>query len=377
MRIHIASIALLLATCLSGQEAVPQGGRVPAVGYALMEAGGSFQRYVFDRHAVGERDILIATLYAGICHSDIHHAHGDWRPETYPMVPGHEIVGQVVQVGSAVTKFKVGDYAGVGCMVNACGACEHCQAGEEQYCAQRVLTYAAPDRFHGGERTQGGYSSNLVVAERFAIAVPAGADMAKVAPLLCAGITTYSPIVATKVTTGDRVGIAGFGGLGHMAVQYAVARGARVTVFDISEDKRADALAMGAERYVNVRNPDELQGLDERFRVILSTIPARYDPTMYMRMLRLDGELVILGLPPVDGMPGVTIADFVFQARRKVWGSQIGGIRETQQMLDYSIANKLYPRVETIPVEGIDEAYRKVIAGEVRYRYVIDISTLK
>jgi uncharacterized zinc-type alcohol dehydrogenase-like protein len=295
------------------------------------------------------------------------------------MVPGHEIAGRVVKVGKGVTKFKVGDFAGVGCLVNACGVCEHCQKGEEQYCDnnKRVMTYAGTDYFHGDVPTQGGYSDNMVLSERYAIKIPKDAQMEKVAPLLCAGITTYSPLQLAHLAAGDKVAIAGFGGLGHMAVQYAVALGAEVTVFDITENKRKDALEMGAKRYVNVTRQAEMKGLDNQFRVVISTIPARYEPAQYLKMLKVDGEMVILGLPATAETPSIDLATLVWFARRKVYGSQIGGIRETQEMMDYSVKNNLYPRVELIPIQKLDEAYRKVLAGEVKFRYVIDMKTLR
>jgi uncharacterized zinc-type alcohol dehydrogenase-like protein len=293
------------------------------------------------------------------------------------MVPGHEIAGQVVQVGKNVTKFKVGDYAGVGCMVNSCGKCKFCKLGLEQYCDKRVLTYASKDIYHDGELTQGGYSDNIVVSENFAIKVPKNAQIEKVAPLLCAGITTFSPLKFTHVKKGDKVAVAGYGGLGHMAVQYAVAFGAEVTVFDITEEKRQDAKDMGAVKYVNVNNPEELKGLENGFRVIIDTIPAKYDPAMYLKMLDLDGDMVVLGLPSKENTPSVSISTLVWSARRKIYGSQIGGIRETQEMLDYSVAHNIYPRVEVVPVNKIDEAYKNVLDGKVKFRYVIDMSTLK
>lgn len=376
--VAIAAVALMFAIGCATSAVAQQTARagVPAKGYALFSKDGQFKLYEFDRHPVGDNDIKIDILYAGICHSDIHHAYGDWRQEKYPMVPGHEIAGRVAQVGKNVTQFKVGDLAGVGCMVNSCGQCDACRNGEEQYCSKRVLTYASPDPFHDNELTQGGYSNNIVLSEKFAIKIPAGAEMAKVAPLLCAGITTYSPIKFTNVKKGDKVAVAGFGGLGHMAVQYAVKLGAEVTVFDITEDKRKDALDMGAVKYVNVKNADELKGLENQFRVILSTIPAKYDLGMYLRMLRIDGEMVILGLPATANTPSIDAATLVFNARRKVYGSQIGGIRQTQEMLDYSVANNIYPQVEVIPVTRIDEAYKNVIDGKVKFRYVIDMSTI-
>lgn len=368
--------SIVIFSTLLSPPALAQDDLVHTQGYALFAKDGKFTPYEFTRHAVGDNDVLIKILYAGICHSDLHHAREEWRDETYPMVPGHEIAGQVVRIGKNVTKFKVGDYAGVGCMVNSCGQCKFCKRGEEQYCDKRVLTYAAKDIYHGGELTQGGYSDNIVVSENFAVKVPQNAQLDKVAPLLCAGITTYSPIKFTHVKKGDKVGVAGLGGLGHMAVQYAVALGAEVTVFDITEEKRQDALAMGAVNYVDINNPEELKGLDNSFRVILSTIPAKYDPAMYLKMLELDGELVILGLPSKENTPSVAISSLIWSARRKIYGSQIGGIPETQEMLDYSVTNNIYPRVEIIPVQKIDEAYQKVLAGEVKFRYVIDMRTL-
>lgn len=355
-------------------------GRIPAKGFAVFEEKGHFQPYNFSRHAVGDNDIQIEILYAGICHSDLHHVFGDWGEEEYPMVPGHEIAGRVVAVGKNVTRFKVGDYAGIGCMIGSCRHCDACGHGLEQYCEEgAVMTYHGIDRFNGNEHTQGGYSDTYVVAEDFAIRVPGNADISKVTPLLCAGITSYSPIMQAGVKKGDKVGVAGFGGLGHMGVQYAVSLGADVTVFDITEEKREDALRMGASRYVNVNNPEDLKGLDNTFDFILSTIPSRYDMNMYMRMLKLDGQFGIVGLPAFRNMPSLTVADLIFQGRRKVFGSQIGGIKETQEMLDYSITHNIYPEVEIIEADGaeIDKAYRNVLDGRVKFRYVIDMSTLK
>jgi uncharacterized zinc-type alcohol dehydrogenase-like protein len=374
---RVVYLVIIVSAVLSTMVFAQQYNRVLSKGYALFSKDGKFTPYEFSRQPVGDNDVLIETLYAGICHSDIHHAHEDWRKETYPMVPGHEIAGLVVQVGKNVSKFKVGDYAGVGCLVNSCGECEYCKKGDEQYCDKRVLTYASKDIFHNNELTQGGYSNNIVVLEKFAIKIPKTAQLEKVAPLLCAGITTYSPLKFTHVKKGDKVAIAGFGGLGHMAVQYAVAFGAEVTVFDITENKRQDALKMGAVKYVNVRNPEELKGLDSSFRVIISTIPAKYDPAMYLKMLKMDGDMVVLGLPAKENTPSVDIGTMIWQARRKIYGSQIGGISETQEMLDYSVANNIYPKVEIIPIQKLDEAYRKVLDGEVRFRYVIDMKSLE
>lgn len=354
-------------------------GSIPAKGFAVNEPNGEFKEFKFTRHAVGDHDIKIEILYAGICHSDIHHMKQEWGKEEFPMVPGHEIAGRVVEIGKKVTKFKVGDYAGIGCMINSCGHCDYCDVNKEQYCSEMVLTYHDHDQFHNNETTQGGYSNNYVLTEDFAIKIPANAQIEKVAPLLCAGITTYSPIMYAGVKKGDKVGVAGFGGLGHMAVQYAISLGAEVVVFDITEDKRDDAKRLGATKYINVNNPEELKGLDNSFNFILSTIPAKYDPYMYMKMLKLDGQMCIVGLPAFANMPVISIDKFIWQGNRKVFGSQIGGIKETQEMLDYSVSHNIYPEIEIIKAEGkaINEAYQNVLDGKVKFRYVIDMTTMK
>ncbi len=375
---------MILATALTfitmSVFAQNNDGRIPAKGFAVFEERGHFQPYNFSRHAVGDNDIQIDILYAGICHSDLHHVFADWGAEEYPMVPGHEIAGRVVAVGKNVTRFKVGDYAGIGCMIGSCRHCYACEHDLEQYCEEgAVMTYHGIDRFNGNEHTQGGYSDTYVVAEDFTIRIPENADIAKVAPLLCAGITSYSPIMQAGVKSGNKVGIAGFGGLGHMGVQYAISLGAEVTVFDITEDKREDAMRMGASRYVNVNNPEDLKGLDRTFDFILSTIPANYDLTMYMKMLKLNGQFGIVGLPAFRNMPSLSVADLIFQGSRKVFGSQIGGIKETQEMLDYSVEHNIYPVVEIIKANGeeIDKAYQNVLDGKVKFRYVIDMRTMK
>jgi uncharacterized zinc-type alcohol dehydrogenase-like protein len=375
----IVALALVFAS-MSTSYAQNKGERIPAKGFAVQEASGHFQPYEFTRHAVGDNDIQIDILYAGICHSDLHHVFADWGAEEYPMVPGHEIAGRVVAVGKNVTKFKVGDYAGIGCMIGSCRHCEACEQDLEQYCEEgAVMTYHGIDRFNGNEHTQGGYSNTYVVAEDFAIRVPSNADIEKVAPLMCAGITAYSPLMQAGVKKGDKVGIAGFGGLGHMGVQYAVSLGADVTVFDITEDKREDALRMGATKYVNVNNPEDLKGLDRTFDFILSTIPAKYAPVMYMKMLKLNGQLGIVGLPALRNMPSLTVSELIFQGHRNVFGSQIGGIKETQEMLDYSVEHNIYPEVEVIKARGeeIDKAYQNVLDGKVKFRYVIDMHTME
>ena len=352
-------------------------GRIKSRGFAAVSANMDFKYHEFTRHAVGSNDVLIEILYAGICHSDIHMVEG--KSSNTPLVVGHEIAGRVIQVGSSVTKFKVGDFAGVGCMVNSCGECESCLDNLEQYCLNRaVFTYGSRDRFHNNEITQGGYSDNIVVSEDFAILIPDNAELERIAPLLCAGITTYSPIQVMNVQKGDKIGIAGFGGLGSMAVKYAVKLGAEVTVFDITEDKREDALNMGAVKYVNVNNPEDLKNLNNTLNYIISTIPAYYDVNMYMSMLKRGGTMCILGLPRTSKMP--TLIAMVGQhGSKKLFGSLIGGIKETQEMLNYSIENNIYPTVEIIKADAqtISDAYRKVIDGKVKFRYVIDMRSMK
>lgn len=358
-----------------------QNERVPAKGFAMFSAEDTFHPYEFTRHAIGDNDIQIKILYAGICHSDLHAAWDEQQEQglyaSYPMIPGHEIAGRVAKVGKNVTKFKVGDLAGVGCMVNACGHCSSCEMHKEQFCEKgTTFTYNSKDIYHDGEMAMGGYSDNIVVSESFAIKIPANADLKRVAPLLCAGVTTWSPILFSNVKKGDKVAVAGYGGLGHMAVQYLVDLGADVTVFDRTEEKRADAALMGATRYVNVNNPEEMKGLRNTFDFIISTIPANYEPIQYVAMLKMGGEMAIVGLPDKSTL---NIANMAFLSQRKVYGSLIGGIKETQEMLDYSVAHDIYPEVEIIKADAaeIDKAWRNVADGKVKFRYVIDMSTIK
>ena len=351
-------------------------GRIATRAVAVFEAKGRFKPHAFTRPTIGDDDILIELLYTGICHSDVHKVRDDWAKENYPIVPGHEMVGRVTRLGRKVTKFKVGDYAGVGCWIGSCGQCEFCRTKMEHLCAKRVLSFASVDHTHNDEPTNGGYSNNYVVSEDFAIWIPQHAQIERIAPLLCAGITTHTPIVFSKVKKGDKVGVAGFGGLGHMAVKYAVALGGEVTVFDITEDKRQDAFAMGAARYINVKNVNELKGLENSLNVILNTIPPGHDALMYVKMLRLGGEMAVLGLPPTADVPNIPTSSLPMSPLVRVYGSNTGSISQIQQMLDYSIVNGIYPDVEVIPVARIDEAYQGVLAGKVKFRYVIDMKTL-
>ena len=365
-------IAIIMCTHVSAQEE-----RIPSKGYALFDKNSNFQPHEFTRHALGEHDILIRTYYCGICHSDIHQVHSDWKEEKYPIIPGHEIVGEVVQVGKSVTKFRVGDIAGVGCMVNSCRHCEYCEDDKEQFCLNgRVLTYADKDVYHGDEMTQGGYSTNMVVDEAFALCVPKDAPLEKVGPLMCAGITTWSPIMQCGIKAGDKVGVAGFGGLGHMAVQYLVNLGAKVTVFDITDDKRADALRLGAKKYINVNHEEELKETNNTLQFILSTIPTNYNPMIYLNNLKVGGTLAVVGMPAASETPSIRVTSL---RGRYLTTSLIGGIKETQEMLDYSLAHKIFPEVAIIPADAsaIDKAYQDVVSGNVKFRYVIDLKTIK
>ena len=371
--------ALLLTISINAQAKHNHSddGHVHAKGFVSMDEKGVIEPYEFERKAVGDNDILIDIMYSGICHSDIHQARGEWGNSIFPMVPGHEIAGRVVEVGKNVTKFKVGDLAGVGCMVNSCGVCDRCKAGEEQYCENNKTVYTYNSRDWDGTPTMGGYSNNIVVTENFALTIPKSADLARIAPLLCAGATTYSPLKFTHVNKGDRIAVAGMGGLGHLALQYAVSFGAEVTVFDRTEDKRADAMRMGAKRYVNVNNPEELKGLENSFSVIISTIPAKFNVEQYVSMLKVDGEMVLIGMPAADQIPSVNTG--ALAGRRKIYGTLIAGIPETQEMLDYSIAHNIYPEIELLDADAdvINRAYQNVIDGKVKFRYVIDMKTLK
>lgn len=353
------------------QEA-SSGARISARGFAVADKNAKFKAFNFSRHPLGSNDILIEILYAGICHSDIHSARSEWKQGIYPMVPGHEIAGRVIAVGSKVSKFKVGDFAGVGCMVNSCGECEACKRSEEQFCenGKTTFTYDCLDSFHDNEPTYGGYSNNIVLNENFAIKVPNDAPMDKVAPLLCAGITTYSPLQFSGVKKGSIVGVAGFGGLGSMAVKYAVLMGAEVYVFARNDKKKEEALKMGVKALYTT---DKLDEIGVKFDLIISTIPSKYEVVEYVKLLKSGGELAIVGLPPIDDKVGLSLNDLVFNANKKVYGSLIGGIKQTQEMLDFSLKHKIYPEIELITADQIDEAYENLTTGKAKFRYVIDM----
>lgn len=332
-----------------------------------------FETISVDRREVGPHDVQIAIKFCGICHSDIHTAWSEWRDTKYPIVPGHEIAGIVTQVGDAVTKFGVGDRVGVGCMVDSCGDCENCKHGDEQYCLKgNTLTYGSVDRY--GQYTQGGYSTHIVVPENFVLRVPEGIELDVAAPLMCAGITTFSPLHHWNAGPGKHVAVIGLGGLGHMAVKLAHTMGADVTVLSQSLKKKDDGLRLGADHYYATSDPETFNKLAGSFDLIINTVSAKIDVDAYLSLLKLDGALVNVGAPPE---PLSVRAFSLIGARRSFAGSLIGGIRETQEMLDFCAAHKLGADIEVITADQIDEAYQRVINSDVRYRFVIDVATIK
>ncbi|SDC15512.1 NAD(P)-dependent alcohol dehydrogenase [Nocardioides lianchengensis] len=340
--------------------------------YAAPAAGQPLAPTTIERREVGANDVLIEIRYAGICHSDIHTVNGDWGPQPFPVVPGHEIVGVVAEVGSAVTRHAVGDRVGVGCMVNSCGECVNCTNGDEQYCLDGMVgTYAATDR--DGTTTQGGYSTHVVVDADYVLSVPDGLDPAAAAPLLCAGITTYAPLRHWKAGPGTKVAVVGLGGLGHMAVKIAHALGAEVTVLSQSLKKQEDGLRLGADDYFATSDPATFDQLAGRFDLIVNTVSASIDVNAYLRLLAVDGTLVNVGAPaeplPVHAMS-------LISGRRSFAGSMIGGIALTQEMLDFCAEHGLGAEVEVIAADQVNEAYERVLASDVRYRFVIDTGTI-
>jgi len=326
------------------------------------------------RRAPGPTDVEMEILFCGVCHSDIHTARDEWGHALYPCVPGHEIVGRVTRVGASVTTFKPGDLSAVGCMVDSCRTCECCQAGLEQYCLSgAILTYNSPDRHLGGH-TLGGYSSAITVDEAFVLRVPAGLDLAATAPLLCAGITTYSPMRKWKVGPGQRIGVVGLGGLGHMAVKFGRAFGAHVVLFTTSPSKVADGLALGAHEVVVSRDAEAMARHKRSLTFIIDTVSASHDLNAYLTLLKLDGTLVLVGAPP-EALP--VSAFNLIVPRHSLAGSAIGGIAETQEMLDFCAAHQIVSDIEVIPMQRIDEAWTRILKQDVRYRFVIDMASLK
>lgn len=340
--------------------------------YAATSATEPLVKTTIERRDVGPRDVLIEIAYAGICHSDIHTVRGEWGETTYPLVVGHEIVGVVAEVGSDVTNHAVGDRVGVGCMVNSCRECEACLAGDENYCLRgNVGTYASVDR--DGTITQGGYSTHVVVDADFVLRVPELIPYEAAAPLLCAGITTYSPLRHWNVGEGTRVAVVGMGGLGHMAVKIAAAMGAEVTVLSQSLSKQDDSLRYGAVAHHATKDPETFETLAGAFDVIVNTVSAPIDVDAYLRLLRRNGSLVNVGAPPEP----LSLNVFSLLAGRKSYsGSMIGGIRETQEMLDFCAEHGIAPEIELIEAARVNEAYERVLASDVRYRFVIDAATI-
>ncbi len=347
-----------------------------AKAYCAASATSPLASTTISRRHPTEHDVQIEILFCGICHSDLHTVRNEWSehvPTVYPCVPGHEIVGRVTQVGPAVTQFRSGDIAAVGCMVDADGTCPECRAGLEQFCPKMILTINSPDKHLGGV-TYGGYSDSIAVDQRFVLRVPSNLDHAGAAPLLCAGITTYSPMRRGGVTKGKKAGVVGLGGLGHMGVKFAHAFGAHVVVFTTSPNKKEDALRLGADEVVVSRNADEMQKHAGSFDFILDAVSADHDINAYIQLLRRDGNLTLVGAP---AKPLAVAGMGLLFGRRSLSGSLIGGIAETQEMLDFCGAHNITADVEIIPIQKVNEAYERLLKSDVKYRFSIDMASLK
>jgi len=344
-------------------------------GYAAQSATKPLAPFTFERRELGPQDVQIEILFCGVCHSDIHQVRNEWLNTVYPVVPGHEIVGCVTKVGSQVQSFKAGDPVGVGVMVDSCRKCASCAEGLEQYCENELtLTYNSPDK-HTGRMTYGGYSNQIITDERFVLRVSEKLDLPTVAPLLCAGITTYSPLRYWKVGAGSKVGIAGLGGLGHMGVKFAHAFGAHVVLFTTSPGKIEDARRLGADEVVISKNPNEMKKHLNSFDFILDTIAAPHNLDVYIEQLKRDGTLCLTGIPD-NVHPSPNVANLIF-SRRQLAGSLIGGILETQEMLDFCAERNIVSDIELIPIQKINEAYERMLKGDVKYRLVIDMASLR
>lgn len=348
---------------------------IKTIGYGATKFHKTLKPKIFGRKEPGDNDVQLDVMYCGICHSDIHQVNNDWENTVYPCVPGHELVGKVTRVGNNVSQFKVGDLAAVGCMVDSCGTCHSCRNGEEQYCEAEtgmLATYNGPMN-PTGQNTYGGYTNQFVVKEKFLLKVPKELAPETVAPLVCAGITTYSPLKRWGVKPGMKVGIAGMGGLGHMAVKIAKAMGAEVTVISTSEDKREDALSFGASKFILVTDEEEVAASSRSLDFILSTIPYKHEVDPYLELLHRDGVMVMVGI--LMPMPSWNPQKIIMQ-RQTIAGSLIGGIAETQEVLDFCAKHNIAPSIELISAEDINDAYKKVKDKKARYRYVIDLSSL-
>ncbi len=344
-----------------------------AIGYAAHTNTSPLVPFNFERRDLTPNDIQIEILYCGVCHSDIHQVRNEWGGSTFPMVPGHEIVGKVSQIGSAVTGFKIGDSVGVGCLVDACGECADCNEHLEQYCNQAVFTYNSYDKHTGGSN-YGGYSNSVVVNQAFVLKVSDKLDLAAAAPLLCAGITTYSPLMHWQVGKGDKVGVVGLGGLGHMAVKFAHALGAYVVMFTTTPGKAEDAKRLGADAVVVSKNPEEMMPHLASFDFILNTVAAPHNLDAYTALLKRDGTLCLVGVPD-HPHPSPAVGQLIFK-RRRIVGSLIGGLKETQEMLDFCAEHNITSDIEIIPIQQVNEAYERVLKSDVKYRFVIDMASL-
>jgi uncharacterized zinc-type alcohol dehydrogenase-like protein len=344
-----------------------------AKAYAAQNATDPLGPFSFVRRDLRAHDVQIEILYCGVCHSDLHTVRSEWGPTVYPCVPGHEIVGRVTAVGADVKKFKAGDLAGVGCLVDSCRQCKNCSQGLEQFCENgATFTYNSSDRIDG-TNTLGGYSNTIVTDENFVLFISDKLPLEAVAPLLCAGITTYSPLRNWKVGKGHKVGILGLGGLGHMAVKFAVSFGAEVTMLSTSPSKEADAKRLGAHKFALTKDPEQLKGLANYFDFIIDTVSAEHDYNMYLSMLNTNGVMICVGAPPTPAQ--IPAFNLIFQ-RRSIAGSLIGGLPETQEMLDYCAEHGITSDVEVIAMKDINESYERMLKGDVRYRFVIDMATL-
>jgi len=342
--------------------------------YAAQDARSPLAPFTIQRRDPRDQDVHIKILYCGVCHSDLHIVRNEWGETKYPIVPGHEIIGRVMKTGKGVKKFKEGDIAGVGPVVDSCRTCDHCKGGLEQFCQNgAVFTFGSPDQISGGH-TQGGYSQDIVVDEAFAVRVPRDLDLAGAAPLLCAGITTYSPMRFHRVGKGQKIGVIGLGGLGHMGVKFAKAFGARTAVFTTSPGKTEDAKRLGADEVVISKNEDEMKKHANSFHFLLDTVSAKHDVNAYLQLLRLDGVLAHVGLPPEN--LEVDVGNLIFN-RRKFTGSLIGGIAETQEMLNFCGEHGILADIEPLPIQKINEAYERLLKSDVKYRFVIDMASLK
>ncbi|MGH7179471.1 MAG: NAD(P)-dependent alcohol dehydrogenase [Tepidisphaeraceae bacterium] len=342
-------------------------------GYAAQSKTSGLAPFDFTRRDVGANDVQVEILFCGICHTDIHQVRDEWGFSTYPMIPGHEIVGKVTKVGTRAKKFKVGDLAGVGCMVESCRECRSCREGEEQHCDRNETVFTYNSRYKDGTPTYGGYSNNIVVDEAFTLKVSPKLNLAAVAPLLCAGITTYSPMKYHNVGKGQRIGVVGLGGLGHMALKFGHAMGAHVTQFTTSPGKEQDAIRLGAHQVVLTRDPEGLKKLAGSFDFIIDTVSAQHDVNMFLTLLRAHGNMTLVGAP---AQPLAVGAFPLIMKGSSFSGSMIGGIRQTQEMLDYCAENNIVSDIELTPIQKVNEAYERILKNDVKYRFVIDMTSL-